>query len=345
MSVVRSYSLSSRLFSQRVRFDLSYLYASIGAIFVACLAAIVAYQSGYFGFSLSITTVTLSFVLLPYFLYGMTSVRRDLRYFLKKSAVRLVVSTILAPTVLYCFYAFGCEVFDWKALTRLLGFLAPPTLLAIWAGSDSSQMVKWQDFFAIASFWLPFDLGFLNSIWTWPAGDAAYIINTGLAVSIAVTIFAVWRDIPDINFRWVISWEECLLALKGVAWFSLIALPIGLMTEFLMLNPVSDLAKITLAPVGVFVFIAIPEELLFRGLLQNFLSKFLASKTTALILTSLIFGASHLNNQPILDWRFFVLATLAGGVYGIVFDRSKSLFAPALTHTLVDVIWALLLHV
>ena len=58
---------------------------------------------------------------------------------------------------------------------------------------------------------------------------------------------------------------------------------------------------------------------------------------------SVIFGLAHLNNGPHPDIRYFLLATLAGGTYGLVYRRTGTLLAPALTHTLVDA-WVVFFH-
>ena len=43
---------------------------------------------------------------------------------------------------------------------------------------------------------------------------------------------------------------------------------------------------------------ALPEEILFRGLIQNSLMQRLGAKTSTLLLAALIFGCAHLDNGP-----------------------------------------------
>jgi len=78
---------------------------------------------------------------------------------------------------------------------------------------------------------------------------------------------------------------------------------------------------------------------LFRGIIRNFMEKTLRKPTLAMIGTSVIFGAAHLNNGPRPDWRYFVLASLAGLFYGNAYQRTNGLLAPAIVHTLVDTVW------
>ncbi|MGH9962094.1 MAG: CPBP family intramembrane glutamic endopeptidase [Pyrinomonadaceae bacterium] len=60
----------------------------------------------------------------------------------------------------------------------------------------------------------------------------------------------------------------------------------------------------------------------------------------SLVVTSIIFGAAHLNNGPTRpDWRYFLLATIAGLFYGNAYARTGRLLAPAIVHTLVDTVW------
>jgi membrane protease YdiL (CAAX protease family) len=58
-------------------------------------------------------------------------------------------------------------------------------------------------------------------------------------------------------------------------------------------------------------------------------------------MASLIFGASHLNNgPPVPNYRYFLMATIAGIFYGTAWSATGSLMASALTHALVDTVWS-----
>ena len=81
-----------------------------------------------------------------------------------------------------------------------------------------------------------------------------------------------------------------------------------------------------------------PEEFLFRGLIQNLLSRRLGVPL-GLAVGSVIFGLSHLP-----DPRYAVLATIAGVAYGWVYLRTGKVTASAITHALVDAVWVILLR-
>ena len=94
--------------------------------------------------------------------------------------------------------------------------------------------------------------------------------------------------------------------------------------------------------IGIFFFTAVPEELLFRGVLQNVLGKALSRDGAGWIVASIIFGLSHIANGRFPNWKYVLLATIAGFFYGYAWRKSRSIFPGALVHTAVDGLWFLL---
>ena len=84
--------------------------------------------------------------------------------------------------------------------------------------------------------------------------------------------------------------------------------------------------------------LAIPEELFFRSLLQNLLETRL-SRRWALVLASVIFGLSHYIHGATFNWRYVILASIAGVFYGRAWRNDRRLAASAICHTLVDSVW------
>ena len=89
----------------------------------------------------------------------------------------------------------------------------------------------------------------------------------------------------------------------------------------------------------IFLFVAVTEELFFRGLIQNLLEGSLASRYAAQGITSVLFGLSHILHAPFPNWRYVALATIAGWFYGSAYRSHRSLMASAATHALVDRLW------
>jgi hypothetical protein len=93
--------------------------------------------------------------------------------------------------------------------------------------------------------------------------------------------------------------------------------------------------------VGIFFFTAVPEELFFRAWVQNLLER-RVGRRAALGIASVVFGLSHFNKRSAhFNWRYVLLATLAGIFYGRAWREQRRVPASAITHTCVDWIWSL----
>ena len=90
---------------------------------------------------------------------------------------------------------------------------------------------------------------------------------------------------------------------------------------------------------GTLWVVALGEEFLFRGLLQQWLSAWLASDWIGLIAASILFGSVHLWFSHFPNWRFFLLATIQGIFYGLAFRKGRSIRASMVTHALVVTTW------
>lgn len=90
-----------------------------------------------------------------------------------------------------------------------------------------------------------------------------------------------------------------------------------------------------------------PEELLFRGVIQNQIHRRVKHEWLALAVAAIIFGLSHLNNStagyPEPNWMYALMATLAGLAYGWTWRRTGKITAAAVVHATVNFIWGLFL--
>ena len=133
-----------------------------------------------------------------------------------------------------------------------------------------------------------------------------------------------------------------LLKAAGVnfAWFALLALPAGLALRFIAWNPSwRGWPQLGLDYLQIFLFIALLEELFFRGFLQTLLAKTLRSQYGAQALVACLFGLFHILHAPFPNWRYVALATVAGWFYGSAFRQGGGVMAAALTHAAVDTVW------
>ncbi|MBI3665693.1 MAG: CPBP family intramembrane metalloprotease [Acidobacteria bacterium] len=94
---------------------------------------------------------------------------------------------------------------------------------------------------------------------------------------------------------------------------------------------------------GMYFIVALAEELFFRGILQNLATTSLGSAVGAQALASLLFGLSHLPFRRFPNWRFALLAAIAGWFYGQAYRERRSVVASSITHALVNTASRLLL--
>src|ERR1700752_428672 len=95
-------------------------------------------------------------------------------------------------------------------------------------------------------------------------------------------------------------------------------------------------AKVALTWAGIFVFVAVPEELFFRAWVQNLLER-RVGKLPALVVASLLFGLSHFNKRSAhFNWRYVLLASIAGIFYVRAWRENRRVAASGITHTFVD---------
>ncbi len=147
----------------------------------------------------------------------------------------------------------------------------------------------------------------------------------------------------ELGFGLSLRWQETLVALREFAYFLPLGLGIGILTGFLQPHLIPpSLTDALSAALGIFFFTGIPEELLFRGILHRFIARYVANPQRALVLSSLLFGASHLDNPPMV-LVYFVLASIAGWFYGRAYLQTGRIATAALVHTAVDWTWSMFL--
>jgi membrane protease YdiL (CAAX protease family) len=241
----------------------------------------------------------------------------------------------------YLAYSLPLHCFSAGGFLALLLYVNLP-VLAIRAHS-SVRDSPIADFAALLLIWLPLEVGILPALWLWPPGQPGHFLDGLLGVLLAVFCFQVVRALPGIGYTLIPRARDWRLAGTGVFLFLPLAIGFGVLTGFLRFSPhVPDSPAILARILGIFLVTAVPEELLFRGLLQNLLLRWTGRGALSLGLASVLFGLAHLNVGASPDWRLAVLATLAGILYGWLFRASGGLMAPALAHTFVNSLWTLL---
>jgi CAAX protease family protein len=315
-------------------------------IIIASLVTLLTVIGGYYAYNvaggaLASWPVIISFALLmiPYFALGFDRVVDGLRGVGRESRLRLtLMGFLLIVPGLIILLGGGGRFSIWHVLVLCLYVSLPIVILSEWGqGGPRPTMI---DLLAVLLLWLPVELQYFERFWRVPMGNPSYVLAKTLGMELGLFCFVVVRRLEGVGYRFRLAVEDFLVGSIALAAFLVLAVPTALGIGFVQFAPHwSGLLRWVLSSLGIFFFIALPEEVLFRGLIFNMLQRMIkvGGPYTALIISSVIFGLAHLNNPP-GDWRYVLLATGAGICYGWAYLRTGSLLASSYTHALVDII-------
>jgi membrane protease YdiL (CAAX protease family) len=253
---------------------------------------------------------------------------------LKSPAARVLAPALLA--VPYVIFAAPRGEFHWTYAAGLA--LLPVGLAALLEYSHLGQKFTWQDFVVLLGIALILELRVFSG--AWPYNGLGSLPKLYLA-DVALYLYLVVRGLNGVGYSFIPQLDDLKIGVREWAFFLPFALGLGFATHFITFNPRHPSAgHIIGALLITFLLTAVPEELFFRGILQNLLTPRLG-ETKALILTAFLFGLSHFHKGAAFNWRYVTLAAIAGIFYGRAWQARRHLFASSLTHTLVDVVWGL----
>jgi len=233
---------------------------------------------------------------------------------------------------------------SFAVLWLLIDLLAPMAIAGmLWAAArlDPEQRGHWLDYLVLFPLGLAVDLRLLEP--AWPHGLSVLgklvLLDAGLYGFLAI------RQLNGVGFDLRLRRRDWGIGLREFALYTPIAIPLGLALGFLhwhggMAHP------LRVIPMWVFTFLAValPEEIFFRGWMQNLLERRLG-RMAALIVTACLFGLSHFNKRTaFFNWRYVVLAAIAGIFYGRAWRADRRVGASTITHATVDTLWGALLR-
>jgi membrane protease YdiL (CAAX protease family) len=150
------------------------------------------------------------------------------------------------------------------------------------------------------------------------------------------------RHLSGTGFDFHFRWRDWKTGLRELIFFAPVVLVLGIALGFIHPHAnVPAAGKAALTWGGIFVFVAVPEELFFRAWVQNLLER-RVGRWAAVVIASALFGLSHFNKRSAhFNWRYVLLATIAGIFYGRAWREQRRVPASAVTHTCVDWLWSL----
>ena len=251
-------------------------------------------------------------------------------------AVRVALPALCV--VPYVVLALSQCVFQWQwfALYAVLPVVIA-WLLERAAKADLEQRGNWRDAIILLTLGLAVDLRWFDS--AWPTGlrglGNLVLVDAGLYGFLGI------RRLSGTGFDFHLHWSDWKTGVRELAFFTPVILALGIALGFIHPHTnVPPAGKAALTWGGIFVFVAVPEELFFRAWVQNFLERRLGRRA-ALVIASALFGLSHFNKRSAhFNWRYVLLATIAGIFYGRAWRERQRVPASAITHTCVDWLWS-----
>jgi CAAX protease family protein len=248
---------------------------------------------------------------------------------------------LFAPAVLcipYLVVAFFSDIFRWSWLA-LYALLPVAIAILMWQAArvDPDQHGNWRDFLVLATLGLAVDLRWFEH--AWPAHLVVFnkmlLLDAGLYALLAV------RQLDGAGFDLRLRPPDIAIGLREFTLYALIAIVLGLGIGFLHLHgSLPSLLRLAGAFLFTFFFIAVPEELFFRGWLQNLLER-RVGRLPALLATAVLFGLSHWNKRALhFNWRYVLLAAIAGIFYGRAWRQDRRVAASSITHASIDTVWS-----
>jgi membrane protease YdiL (CAAX protease family) len=227
--------------------------------------------------------------------------------------------------------------------TTIFAFIVFAVFGVLKKNSDKEFKLNWSDMALWLLLWIPFDL-------RWYDGMQPNLDYTWWSITISVIAVIGWVGYrgADIGYNLIPKFKDIIIAILALLLIMALVIPPGLLTGFLSFGmpETYDIPKLAIHFIGLFLTVALPEELFFRGILLRGLEKVSSKKWVPMVVSSLAFGLMHWNNLNDLSMQitYVSLATIAGLGYGWAYKRSgNNLFAAILAHTLVDWVWKLFL--
>lgn len=249
---------------------------------------------------------------------------------------RLLVPGLLAIPYVVLALSYHLFHWEWLALYILLPIVITGLLMRAVA-ADAEQRGNWRDALVLLTLGLAVDLRWFDA--AWPGGLRG--LGNFILVDAGLYGFLGIRRLSGTGFDFHFRWSDWKIGLRELAFFAPIVIAAGLALGFIHPHAnVPTLGKALLSWLGIFVFIAVLEELFFRSWVQNLLERRLGRRT-ALVVASILFGLSHFNKRSAhFNWRYVLLATMAGIFYGRAWRSERRVPASAITHTFVDWLWS-----
>lgn len=255
---------------------------------------------------------------------------------------RLALFLALASLAPYLIYSIPSGVFTWGGCAFVAGLCFLISFVFVVAPVRSDAL-EWQDLLVVAALAYPWVSGLgspFHDIYPSPGPGIPRLDYLGklMLVVLGTMAFLSLRRLPRTGFRFAFGGEDFLAGLRNFLLFVPPGAALALSTGFLTWGPQPIdswiyPAEFAAGILGIYLAVALPSEMFFRGVLQNLLAARLGRPRLALLITSALFGLSHLG-RGFPNWEYAAVTAVLGWFCGRAYAQRQSVVAAAVTHTL-----------
>jgi membrane protease YdiL (CAAX protease family) len=248
-----------------------------------------------------------------------------------------------APILFTAFFAAASSyagAFSVALTLMVLVYTLAPLAIAYVQGPAIGPRPSALDFLGIVVLWLPIEFAAGGRLVPRAAQGFLHSVAYGIAILLGLILWTGFRSFAGIKYNPPRSKRDLWLPLMGFALLAPVLAVVGIAIGFIPMPhlPTQSAGRMAAAIGIIYAGTALPEEILFRALIQNLLMQRFGATTRTLLLASFLFGCAHLDNgpQPVPNWRYMIMATIAGYAYGKVFQKASSVLSSAGLHMMVD---------
>lgn len=283
--------------------------------------------------------------LLPGFPRARQAVERRLE------APQLAVWLAVGGVLPYLVYSLPLGLFDAANFVKLalLAAFAPAVFTL---APPKRDVLTWQDLAVTAVLVSPLISGFttlLREIYPSPGDPVPRLDILGklMVISVGATAFLSLRKVSGADYRFALNRNDLRTGFRFFLYYLPVGIPFSMAIGLVEWAPRETLdwklaGEFLGVALGIFLATALPEELCFRGVLQNLSEKRLTNRWIALTIGSVAYGAVHLSFRFYPNWRHALGAAVLGVFCGLAYRERGSVTAAAVTHTLTVLTWRFL---
>ena len=260
---------------------------------------------------------------------------------------RIAAGLTVASLLPYVVYSLPLGLFSPLALGALAALVIPTAYLFVWAPRPQ-QSLGWQDIFLMVVAVVPNLSGVDIFEWAYPSPGKPVpdidILGKLMVFALGSFAFLCLRPLEGTDYRFTVTARDLRIGTKYFLYYLPVGIPAALAVGLVRFDPKPiehwsyPFALIGTA-LGIYLAVALSEELCFRGALQHLLTSGPETAWRAQAVGAVAYGAVHLSFHGFPNWRHAFITMLLGWFCGWAYREARGIPAAAVCHTLVVITW------